>query len=262
MAIPIRQQVVSIEGLILGAVSGVECPRCSHDYVDLRTKKVKVSRAGLPAPFVALSWGEERRKEAVLAALRDALAGYERDGLERQWGAIRCPHCRLGVQDRPDPAAAPNVSLFRATGVGLGLLVAVVVLQIAKAMMSGPPGEVSTNAGAVALVAFAVVLVAAYAVYLRRDGAARRLMDQPAAMAPKNALTSEEWTAIEETAAKAGVDPTGLWFATSRLTIGRQLANLDSWPVTINTELRRRGVLWILASRSESEVLYEPESRP
>ena len=216
MAIRVQQQVTSLSGLILGVTTGVTCPRCTKPYADLRRENVSASRGGVPAPFVAPTWGQAARQQQVIEELRDVIADRDANGIDRWYGSSRCPHCRLAVQFEPDTRVV-GMRAWVAVGAFIAVLVAAAVAGLAMNLPAETHAEAEDSAIGLGVATFLAIfaLVCGYG-YMRRRSA-RRERDQalslPSPSAPAWAATPDQWAAIQKVAAALGVESAAWWFS-------------------------------------------------
>lgn len=258
MAIPIRQQVITLEGTILGVVTDLTCTRCGQPYADLRVEPVSVTRKGIPAPFVAPTFGEGARREQVAGDLRAIVVDRESYGLDRRFGAIRCPHCLMGFWRMADPTS------FKATGLMilgaiLATLVGVAAFQLSKATSDQLPAA-ATDAGLRwGAVGFAATIVVFFVLSRRARREAFIKMDAPSAIAPRNAASPTQWSALKEAATALSVVPAALWAAEGSDAGSLSHGSPSARRKDVEAFLSTNNVLWILATRSASTP---PPARP
>jgi hypothetical protein len=103
MAIPIYRQQITVEGVLLEVVTDQHCRWCDRIYADLRVEPFRLTRSGMPAPFVAPSWGEAERREQITDDLAALVQHRQAYGIGPLFGATRCPYCRRGLRAERDP---------------------------------------------------------------------------------------------------------------------------------------------------------------
>jgi plastocyanin len=214
VGITIRQQVSELNATLLGVVTDLECPRCRRVYADLRQESIHVVKRGIPAPFVAPTWGETGRRRQVLLDAQAIVLDREAHGLRTPFGAARCPHCRVGVRRGPDPTFAP-FKLWLVLGVFVGLVAAVIAFAVVVNNHGGTHAQAVDAAISAAAFAFGLSLLMAVLIGILRRRVAVLAMRRPSSEAPLDAARPEQWAVIQEQAERIGVDPTALWFAGS-----------------------------------------------
>ena len=189
MAIPVYRQKTSIEGLIVGVAAAQTCPKCGQTYSDLRVEPVSVSRSGVPAPFMAPSWGESKRRTEVSAELAARVQDRETYGIAPMFGAIRCPACRRGLRRQADPSYI-KTEVWLAIGLILGLIVAYGAFQIAMGATTGTHAQAEDAGVKAGFFAFLATFAVAAVFAVLRHRAAVAAMDQPSKTSPVNAATN------------------------------------------------------------------------
>jgi len=255
MAIPIRQQVITLSGLLLGVTTDVTCPTCQKSYADLRQESITIKRSGTPAPFVAPTWGQEKRRQEVASELRAMVELREAYGLDARFGATRCPHCRLPVREEPDPRVVGTEAWLV-----FGGILAAAAAAAAGGLASNIPQSTHAEAVDVAIRVGAVVftlvlgLICALAWWRRRSAsrARDRARTEPLPHAPNNSATPEQWEKIQRSAASIGVEAAAYWFAGGNGSDDAPIADADGLRTKIYGYLNSRHVLWIIGTSSKA----------
>jgi hypothetical protein len=223
--ITIRQQVIGVEGKILGAVEGLTCPYCSDVYTELRVEPVNVSRSGAPAPFVAPTWGEAGRRAEVAAEISGLIAEREEKGIPEAFGAPRCPSCGRGVRSGPDPtyfSVMIGAGGWLLVGGIIGAAAALITFNLTVGASTGTHADAVGAAIPAALIAFLASAVLVTALALIRRRAAIRAMAQLRPERAVDSIAAGDWGSLKLAAQMEKVAPAALLYTLSHTLGGKQ----------------------------------------
>jgi hypothetical protein len=250
VVVAIKQQVITVQGKVLGVATDNVCPTCGAGYVELRRQDVKISRSGVPAPFGAPTWGEARRKQELAAELQRVVAAYEEVGLPREAGAARCPACRRGIRPGPDPTFAP-ARLWVLVASVVGFLCAVGVFAATINTSSGTHAEATDAALLAAGATFLMAVAVGVGLAIHRGHLANQAMHRPSDVPPVDAVSPADWAVINQDAERIEAPAAAHWFARTEYGVGPPVSrNEDLWRERVDATLESYRVLWVVTTRS------------